>query len=68
MGFKKGDKVVRVLRGAGTETASLSTIAKVAKGVATLTDSEWQKYLVATGESLEDPIPGFSTRIIKLEE
>jgi hypothetical protein len=71
--FKKGDKVVKILSGpGGTEAASLQVISKVTKKsgrrFASLRDSSWQVFDADTGKSLDDPIPGFTSRLVVLGE
>lgn len=70
MNFKKGQKVVRVIRVLGTETASLTEVEKVTKaGVVKVKDYDHIKYRDSDGA--EDPpsaLSGCSSRIIALEE
>jgi len=70
--FKKGNTVVKILSGpGGTETASLQVISKVVKKegkrIASLEDSSWQVFDADTGKSLDDPLPGFTSRLVVFE-
>jgi hypothetical protein len=66
--FKKGDRVVKILRGGGVETASLQTVESVKKGVVKLVDSEHMAYTAEYGNEIDPVIPGFSSRIVILED
>jgi hypothetical protein len=66
--FKKGRSVVKILSGAGLETASIDTVLSVKQGVVTLCNTEHTKYDAKTGRALENTLPGWSTRLIELEE
>lgn len=75
MSFSKGQKVVKLIAGAGTETASIRTVEKVdkKKGFAYLDlddvcDDGQNTYRLADGQANVCWIPGFSHRIVTLEE
>lgn len=65
--MKKGMKVVRILKGAGVETASITTIAKVTKKAVRVEDDE--REYDGNGRQVDgDDSPfGFSCRLIQLE-
>jgi hypothetical protein len=72
--FKKAQQVVKVISGAGTETASIRTVVKVdkKKGFAYLDlddicDDGQNTYRLSDGQANKCWIPGFSHRIIALE-
>jgi len=72
--FKKGQKVVKILSGAGYETASIRTVEKVdkKKGFAYLDlddvcDDGQNTYRLNSGKANVCWISGFSHRIIPLE-
>ena len=73
--FHKGQSVVKVISGAGTETASIQTVCKInkKKGFAytdpdDICDDGQNTYRLADGRAHVCWIPGFSHRIIALEE
>jgi hypothetical protein len=74
--FKKGQKVVRVIYGAGTKTASIVTIGKVSrkKGIVwlddqdDLSDESPSAYYLDDGLAVRNWITGFSSCLIILEE
>jgi len=73
--WKKGEKVVKILSGGGTETASIREVFKVSpkKGYVYLdgddmADDGQNTYRLETGLANVCWIPGFSHRIIPLEE
>ena len=64
--FKKGQKVVSILTGAGYETAALRVIAQVSKGRVRCEESDtW--YDRKTGREMENSGMGFSSRLVCLE-
>jgi len=65
--FKKGDKVVKILRGGGVETATIQFVNGVKKGKVLLEDSSLE-YDAKTGQEIDPVIPGFSSRLVMLEE
>jgi ribosomal protein S3 len=72
---KKGDQIVKVLIGGGFETASIATIEKVTKGEIYLEgcDGDYNResvyaYDLATGRACSNYIPGFTARLIILEQ
>lgn len=67
MPFKKKQKVVKVISGASTKTASLCEVESVKKGVVKLTTDEHLRYDDATGREIDPVIPGFNSEIITLE-
>ena len=60
--YRKGDKVIVVLRGAGVETREDAEVWKVSKGVVHTTDSDYG-YEAATGRWTGPDFGGFSRRI-----
>lgn len=64
--YKKWDRVVRVLHGAGVKTASISTVLKVRKGVVML-DTTDATFDDETSQEINPSFPGFSSEIIPLE-
>lgn len=79
--FKKGQRVVKLIRGGGTETASITKVVAVDKkrGLCSTDDSHVfkasdiepdgvQTYRTIDGTAMANYIPGFSTRIVILEE
>lgn len=64
--MKKGERIVLLLRGAGTETASIQTIESVKKGVITL-DNEMGTFHLDGLRATENVIFGFSKRLVPLE-
>lgn len=66
MSFKKGQRVVLIISGAGVETGSIKVIEKVTKKNIKLEDSSLLYSL--TGREIDPVIPGFYSRIIELEE
>jgi len=64
--FKRGQQVVEILNGAGFETASIHTVARVSRGRVQLEESDrW--FDQNTGRDTEPGAFGFSTRIVPLE-
>lgn len=65
--FRKGDKVVRILRGAGVESSEESEVLYVRKGEVWLDNGPGNDpsgpYNPATGKSMADEFFGFTTRI-----
>ena len=58
-----------ILSGAGVETASIQTVAKVVRGAVLLEDITTQRFDIVTGNPLNcEEVPGFSRRIIQLEQ
>lgn len=73
--WKKGRQVVKLLSGAGTETATVRTVHKCdsRKGFVYLdaddmTDDGPNTYRIATGQANFNWLPGFSSRIVPVEE
>ena len=73
--WKKNRQVVKLLSGAGTETASIRTVHKcdTRKGFVYLdaddmTDDGPNTYQIETGRANVNWIPGFSSRIVPVEE
>ncbi len=66
MAFKKNDKVVMVITGGGTKSASIQTVESVKGGRVKLVDSSLA-YDAKTGREIDAAIAGFSSEIIKLE-
>jgi hypothetical protein len=73
--FKKGQKVVKIIAGAGVETASVKTVCKVDKrlGLAycdpdDLTKDGQNTYRLDSGRAVVNWVPGFTHRIVTLEE
>lgn len=73
--FKKGDKVVKIISGAGCETGSIREIEKVDKkkgfvylDLDDLDDDGQNTYHLDNGKAVVCWVPGFSHRIIPLEE
>ena len=79
--MKKGDKVVKLIIGGGFETASIQTIAAAdaKRGLVSLDASHVFKpadikldgvstYRIADGRATANYIPGFTSRIVELEE
>jgi hypothetical protein len=73
--FKKGRKVVKLIAGAGTETATIREVAKCAptKGLVYLdaddtTDDGPNTYKIVNGHVNVWQMPGFHSRIVPLEE
>lgn len=72
--FDKGDKVVKLLIGGGCETASIQEVQAVnkKKGLVFLGDDRdpegGQTYRLDDGRAVCSYIPGFSTRLVVLEE
>lgn len=68
MSFKKGQKVVKVITGFGTKTASLDVVEKVSKGQVKLSRDEHLRYRNDDGREIDPVIAGFNSEIIPLEE
>lgn len=66
--FKKGQRVVKLLIGAGMETASIQEVEWVRKDKVKLVDDEAHEYSSDNGRVLIDYIPGFTSRIVILED
>lgn len=66
MTFRRNQRVVCVLSGAGTETASLTSVQSVSKKRVLVEDSSLQ-YDPQTGREMNPAIPGFSSRLIALD-
>lgn len=73
--WKKGRGVVKLIRGAGTETASLSVVYKcdTRKGLVytdadDMSDDGQNTYKIQDGSANVCWIPGFTHRIVPLEE
>ena len=66
--MKKGEKIVHVLRGAGVETASIRTIAKVHLGRVWLDGDDVATFNTEGRELEPSPFAGFSKRLIHLEQ
>lgn len=67
--FKKGQKVVRVIHGAGVKTASIAVVARVSKkGEVRLDGDSSLTYSDFHGHEIDPVIPGFTSEIIPLEE
>lgn len=52
MGFRKGQKVVKVIALSNTKTATIQTISKISKGVISLDDSSL-KFDASTGNEID---------------
>lgn len=72
---KKGDKIVKIIIGGGFETCSIQTIEEVTKDTIFLegADGYYERdtlyaYDLTTGRACESYIPGFSSRLIVLEQ
>jgi len=72
---KKGSQLVKLLVGGGVETASLVSVEKVTKDTIFLEgcDGDYKRdsvyaYDLGTGRACESYIPGFSSRLVYLEE
>lgn len=75
MMFKKNDKVVKIIIGGGVETASIKVVQAVdkKKGLVFLDSDDRdpegvQTYRDSDGRAAADYIPGFTSRLIVLEE
>ena len=73
--FKKGDKVVQLLNGGGTTTASIQTVCKVNKKKSLayldpehIEDDGVSTFNLDTGYAVCDYISGFTKRIVILEQ
>lgn len=64
--FKKNERVVKVIEGAGYRTASLQTVDSVKKGIVRLVDSTLE-YSNETGNEIDPCIPGFRSYLVMLE-
>lgn len=71
--FKKGDKVIKILSGAGFETGMIREVQKVSKkkNMAFLdaddaNEKSPQAYDLETGYAINSYVSGFSSRIIPL--
>lgn len=76
-GLKKGDSVVKILIGGGCETATIKEIEKIDKKTNTLylegCNKDYNRqslyaFDTETGYACESLIPGFTSRLIYLEE
>ena len=74
-GIKKGNKVVKILTGAGCETASIQEVAKVSvkKGLVYtdldhIEDDGVSTFRISDGRAVANYISGFSSRLVVLEE
>jgi hypothetical protein len=65
--FKKGEKAVQILRGAGVETASIRTITKATK-TQVWTDLSDHPQFDQLGRELENGGFGFAKRLVVLED
>jgi len=64
--YRKWQRVVRVLHGAGVKTASVSTVLSVRKGVVSL-DTTDAIFDDETSQEIKPSFAGFSSEIIPLE-
>ena len=80
-GLKKGDKVVKLILGGGMETACIQTIAGVCnkrklisvdsshvKTAKDIEDDGVGVYRMSDGRAVADYIPGFTSRLVYLED
>ncbi len=65
--MKKGDFCVKVLRGAGVETATIQRVESVKKGVIKLENVESLAYSATTLAEIDPVIPGFSSHLIPFD-
>lgn len=68
MTFKKGQKVVKVITGAGVKTAYVDVVEKVSKGQVKLSNDEHLRYSNLDGQEIDPVIFGFDSEIIALDE
>lgn len=71
--FKKGQRVVRVVIGAGTKTAAVCTVESVKTyrnrtRLVKLEQDEHLRYHEETGQQSEQTIPGWTSEIIPMEQ
>ena len=66
--MKKGDKVVMLLSGAGRESASIQVVKSATKTGIKLVDITSTVFHRISGRCLNEAIPGFSRRIVVLEQ
>lgn len=70
--FKKGQQVVKIITGGGTETASIQEITKVKGDLLFLGDDfspdAVGAYRISDGRAAANYITGFSSRIVYLEQ
>jgi hypothetical protein len=63
--------VAKLLTGGGGETASIGTVDEATRLRCHLEDecrASWQWYFQETGRQVEDVVPGFTTRLIVMDE
>lgn len=65
--FEKNQRVVRIIAGYGTKTASIQRVEAVRREGVKLVDIS-ALYDKITGREIDPPIPGFYSEIVVLEE
>jgi hypothetical protein len=65
--FKRRQKVVKILHGAGCRTASVTEIARAKQGRVQCETDEHLWYDSETGKEIDPAIPGFWSELIVLE-
>lgn len=65
--MKKNEKVVRIIRIMGHETATVATVESVKKGVIRLVDSD-AKYDAEFLSEIDPPISGCSSRLVPFDD
>lgn len=68
MNFKKNQKIVKILEGAGVRSASLYTVEWVRKGKVRCLGDDVLLYDDSTGEEIVPAIPGFRSYLVVLDE